>query len=196
MAAMPEAVKTGGWLEMFGFLSRKRGEKQRAAALYAAIVAQARLPAFYAELEVPDTLDGRIDAIILHLALVLRRLRGEEGGKGLSQQLFDCFLADMDAGLRLAGVSDVRIAKEMKKLVKGVYGRLTAYDEALDAADEALLSAAISRNLYGTLDEEPSSLVLGQVNAYVRALLAELETVDGPELVRGELRFGGAPLVS
>lgn len=181
---------------MFDFLSRRRDEKRRAAALYAAIVAQARLPAFYEQLEVPDTLDGRVDAIILHLALVLRRLRGEDGGRALSQQLFDCFLADMDAGLRLSGVSDVRIAREMKKLVNGAYGRLAAYDEALDADDGDLLSAAISRNLYGTLDDEPSSLVLGQVSAYVRALLAALEALDGPELVRGELRFGCGPLLS
>jgi cytochrome b pre-mRNA-processing protein 3 len=178
------------------FLSRRRDEKQKATALYNAVVAQARLPGLYERLGVPDTLDGRVDAIVLHLALVLRRLRGEEDGKSLSQRLFDCFLADMDAGLRLSGVSDVRIAKEMKKLVKGVYGRLAAYDEALDGGDDELLQAAISRNLYGTLDEEPSSLVLAQVSAYVRALLAELEALEGEGLLRGELSFGSSPLLS
>ena len=38
------------------------------------IVAQARLPGFYREYAVADTVNGRFDLIVLHLALVLDRL--------------------------------------------------------------------------------------------------------------------------
>ena len=41
------------------------------------IVAQARSPSFYRDYGVPDTVSGRFDMIVLHLVLVLRRLRSE-----------------------------------------------------------------------------------------------------------------------
>ena len=45
------------------------------ATLYGAIVTQSRDPRFYEAYGVPDTVLGRFDLIVLHLALVLRRLR-------------------------------------------------------------------------------------------------------------------------
>ena len=42
--------------------------------LYGMIVAQARFPGFYRDYGVADTVDGRFDLIVLHLALVLDRL--------------------------------------------------------------------------------------------------------------------------
>ena len=46
--------------------------------LYGRLVAQARRPAFYAALGVPDTPEGRLELIMLHMVLMLRRL-GREG---------------------------------------------------------------------------------------------------------------------
>ena len=60
-------------------------------AIYGMIVAQAREPLFYRDLGVPDTVNGRFDMLLLHLWMVLRRLRPVEGGAGLSQALFDRF---------------------------------------------------------------------------------------------------------
>src|SRR3546814_2676463 len=59
-------------------LKRFFGAKPRnpdALRLYEAIVAQARRPGLYRDLGVPDNLDGRFEAIVLHLVLVLRRLK-------------------------------------------------------------------------------------------------------------------------
>ena len=47
------------------------------ACLYGTIVAQARLPAFYQIYGVPDTVSGRLEMIMLHTVLFLRRLEGE-----------------------------------------------------------------------------------------------------------------------
>ena len=44
------------------------------AALYGAIVAQARTPRFYQDYAVPDTVLGRFDMVLLHVVLLLRRL--------------------------------------------------------------------------------------------------------------------------
>ena len=48
-------------------------------ALYGMIVAQARSPAFYRGYGVPDTVDGRLDMIVLHLVLLLRQLAKAQG---------------------------------------------------------------------------------------------------------------------
>src|SRR6476661_3579184 len=57
---------------------RPHAQADTAAALYGAIVAQARRPGFYAHLGVPDTVSGRFEMVLLHTVLVLRRL--QEGG--------------------------------------------------------------------------------------------------------------------
>src|SRR5260370_29695528 len=44
-------------------------------AIYGMIVTQAREPLFYRDLGVPDTVNGRFDLLVLHLWMVLRRLR-------------------------------------------------------------------------------------------------------------------------
>ena len=76
-------------------------------AIYGMIVTQAREPLFYQELGVPDTVNGRFDLLLLHLWIVLRRLRQVTGGVELSQALFDHFCADMDDNLREMGVGDL-----------------------------------------------------------------------------------------
>ena len=83
--------------------------RQTIETIYGMIVAQAREPAFYLRCNVPDTVNGRLDLLILHLWLVLRRLRGSATGAVLSQALFDRFCADMDANLREMGVGDLTV---------------------------------------------------------------------------------------
>ena len=57
---------------------------------YETIVAQARLPFFYLECGVPDTLDGRFDLIVLHAFLAMHRTAGKgEAAEQFNQSLFD-----------------------------------------------------------------------------------------------------------
>ena len=102
------------------------------AALYGAIVAQARDPRFYEAYGVPDTVLGRFDLIVLHLALVLRRLReGDASARTLAQGLFDAFCRDMDHNLREMGVGDQGVPRQMRRVGEAFYGRAQAYDAAL-----------------------------------------------------------------
>src|SRR5690242_16226463 len=116
--------------------------------LYGTIVAQARLPEFYARYGVPDTVEGRFEMIVLHLALFLRRLRRETGeAQALGQAVFDLFCRDMDHNLREMGVGDLRVPKEMRRLAEAFYGRLEAYDRGLNATTPETLTAALVRNV-------------------------------------------------
>src|ERR1700710_2794977 len=138
-------------------------------AIYGMIVAQAREPLFYAGLGVPDTVNGRFDMVLLHLWMVLRRLRGCEGGAGLSPALFDHFCGDMDDNLREMGVGDLTVPKRMQKFGEAFYGRVAAYDLALDAGAEALAQALCKNILNGRGIEQARQLA-----AYANAAIAAL----------------------
>ncbi|MBI3700234.1 MAG: ubiquinol-cytochrome C chaperone [Afipia sp.] len=120
--------------------------RQTIEAIYGMIVAQAREPAFYLRYNVPDTVNGRLDLLILHLWLVLRRLRRAAAGADLSQALFDRFCTDMDANLREMGVGDLTVPKRMQAFGEAFYGRSTAYDLAIESG-RGDFAQAISRNV-------------------------------------------------
>src|ERR1043165_7542806 len=114
------------------------------AALYGAIVTQARDPRFYESYGVPDSVLGRFDLIVLHLALVLRRLRAGDGLHTVAQGLFDAFCRDMDHNLREMGVSDRGVPHQMRRLGEAFYGRAQAYDRALACAGNEALTETLT----------------------------------------------------
>jgi cytochrome b pre-mRNA-processing protein 3 len=118
--------------------------------IYLLIVAKARQPYFYAELGVPDTVDGRFDMITLHAILVIEFItKGGKASKALSQQIFDEMFADMDRSLREMGAGDLSVGKKVRKMAEVFYGRAKAYREALAQDDQDGLAAALARNVYG-----------------------------------------------
>ena len=155
--------------------------------LYSAIVAQARAPGFYILGQVPDTVDGRFDMIVLHAFLVMRRLRntGAEGA-ALAQATFDLMFVDMDRGLREMGVGDLSVGKRVKTMARGFFGRVAAYDQGLDG-EEAQLRAALSRNLYGTA--APEANAVAEMASYMRAAEAALASQSVAELRAGAPAF-------
>lgn len=115
--------------------------------LYNSVVAEARQPAWYAEMGVPDTLDGRFDMIAAVLSLVLMRIEAEgEKGRASGALLTEVFVDDMDGQLREIGVGDVIVGKHIGNMMAAMGGRLTSYREAI--GDRAALEAALVRNLW------------------------------------------------
>jgi cytochrome b pre-mRNA-processing protein 3 len=116
-----------------------RRKEKVAEKLYGAIVAQARLPFFYQEFGVPDTLEGRYLVLSLNLFAVLHRLKGEGAPAAvLIQELADCFKEDMETVFRELGVSDLRIPKRMRELAASSAALLQAYEKALAKGEGAL----------------------------------------------------------
>lgn len=144
-------------------------------AIYGAIVAQAREPVFYRDMGVPDQVEGRFDLIVLHLWLVMRRLRAIDGGAEWSQRLFDHFCSDMDANLREMGVGDLTVPKRMKEFGEAFFGRVATYDNAWEDVSGAALRVALARNILG-LPTEPQKAV--PLAAYVRKAAAHLDKSD------------------
>ncbi len=151
--------------------------------LYAAIVAAARQVKFYQDMGVPDTIEGRFEMIVLHLFLVLNRLKNE-GAVELRQKLTDEFFNDMDASLREFGVSDVAVGKKVRKLSESYYGRVMAYDKAL--MQKGLLGETINRNIY---PEGVSQDHLASMEKYMVAAVQCLSALPTENILRSELKF-------
>jgi cytochrome b pre-mRNA-processing protein 3 len=153
--------------------------------LYGTIVAQARLPGFYRDYAVPDTVNGRFDLIVLHLALLLDRLNADEALRRLGQDVFDRFCQDMDHNLREMGVGDLAVPKEMRRMGEAFYGRAQAYRTALAAADDADLVDALARNIYGRAAAVPA----GRLAAYMREAVRALGAQESASLAAGHVSF-------
>ncbi|MBV9552744.1 MAG: ubiquinol-cytochrome C chaperone, partial [Alphaproteobacteria bacterium] len=94
---------------------------------YGSVVEQARRPAFFTALGVPDTLDGRFELICLHAFLYLHRLKGEPPpAPALAQRFFDTMFADFDRSLREIGTSDLSVGRQVKRMAEAFYGRVRA----------------------------------------------------------------------
>jgi len=161
------------------------------AALYGAIVTQARDVRFYEDLGVPDSVLGRFDLIVLHLALLLRRLRADgAAARATAQGVFDAFCRDMDHNLREMGISDQGVPHQMRRVGEAFYGRAQAYDAALGQPDNRALVEALCRNVYaGT----PETAVAGErLAAYVRKTAAVLDAQGVDKLLSGALSFPAA----
>jgi len=153
-------------------------------AIYGMIVTQAREPSFYRDLGVPDTVNGRFDLLVLHLWMVLRRIRSTEGGADLSQALFDHFCDDMDANLREMGVGDLTVPKRMQAFGEAFYGRAAAYDLALLSGSEAFAQALCKNILNGEVMEKARRLA-----AYAEAVLTNLTRLDAATLQGAAWKF-------
>jgi cytochrome b pre-mRNA-processing protein 3 len=153
-------------------------------AIYGMIVTQAREPLFYRDIGVPDTVSGRFDLLVLHLWMVLRRLKPIEGGAGLAQTLFDRFCDDMDANLREMGVGDLTVPKRMQAFGEAFYGRAAAYDIALAAGREPLAQALYKNILDGEGIESARRLAV-----YAEAAIAVLAGTDEASLRDALWRF-------
>jgi cytochrome b pre-mRNA-processing protein 3 len=178
------------------FLSKLFGRNTHADAahaLYGAAVARAREPVFYADLGVPDTLEGRFEMISIHVFLVLHRLKQEAGagelGGPLGQALFDLMFADMDRNLRELGAGDLGVGRRVKTMAAAFYGRIRAYDGGLEAGED-VLADAIRRNVFNSAGTEAAAKTLAQDMAVSAARLAELPIAA---VAAGEVAFAALP---
>jgi cytochrome b pre-mRNA-processing protein 3 len=177
------------------FQAFRRGPRRTIDALYGAIVAQARRPAFYRDFAVPDTVEGRFEMIVLHVALFFRRVRNERDDvRALGQGVFDSFCRDLDHSLREMGVGDLAVPKRMRGLGEAFYGRARSYDRALDSDDHAALVATLARNVFAATGAAPAGA--HRLAAYVAAAQHHLAAQEGAAFAGAALDFPDPLIIS
>ena len=172
---------------MISRLFRRTPQDHSIASLYGTIVAQARAPAFYQIYAVPDTVNGRLEMIMLHAVLFLRRVEDEAAPvRALGQGLFDHFCRDIDASMREMGVGDLAVPRKMRRVGEAFYGRQAAYRAALAAADPEPLVDVLERNVYA---DAPNADAARRLAAYIREAASHLASQDTESFVRAKLTF-------
>ena len=154
--------------------------------LYGTIVAQARLPVFYADYNVADTVEGRFEMLVLHQALTARRLVSDPALRPLGGALFDRFCRDLDHNLREMGVTDLGVPKKMQGFAAAYFGRARAYEQALSAGAATECEAAIARNVFGQQAPGPGARRLAH---YMSRAARALDDCAASSLSRGDLLF-------
>ena len=142
---------------MLNVITRSKTRRRAAERIYTGVVTRSREPVFFARFGVPDTLDGRFDLLTVHAWLALTRVRHEAA---LAQGLVDCIFVGFDEALREMGAGDMGMGRRMKQFADAFYGRLKAYD---DAVDSAAMEQALIRNLYRGIATPGAELVASYV---------------------------------
>jgi len=159
--------------------------RRAAAGLYACAVDQARSPVFYERGGVPDTLDGRFDMVVLHVWLLLVRLRESGVNRILQRALQEAAVADYDRSLREMGVGDLSVGRRVREMARAQAGRLQAYDAAL--GDDAALQETLIRNIWR--GQSPGAAQVRGLAKEVRRQHLYLENWDRSALEAGRAGF-------
>ena len=144
----------------------------------------ARDPRWFAPGEggIADSVGGRFDAITLVLCAVLLRMEREPALIEPSVRVTELFVDDMDGQLRESGVGDIVVGKHMGRLVSTLGGRLGALREALAEADDAVLVAAVERNVTMGPSGNPA-----RVAALMRSLTGLLDTASADDILAARI---------
>jgi cytochrome b pre-mRNA-processing protein 3 len=168
---------------MLTWIKKRTANRANATELYGNVVTHARLPEFYAVYGVPDTTEGRFGMLILHLWMVLERLRGAgKEGIGLSRRVIEAFVTDMDDCMREMGVGDLTVPKKVKGAAATLYARAAACREALREPGDTALADAIRDQLGESADAEALA-------RYVRQAVAKLAAGSLDGLLAGKVAF-------
>jgi len=155
--------------------------------LYDSAAAQARQPAFYATMGAPDSVEGRFELYTLHVALLLRRLKGQgPQAAETAQGVFDAYVKALDHALREMGVGDLSVGKKMRRLGEAFYGRVKNYDEAFAALpDTAPLAALIGRTVLMAVTAADAAPFV----AYATAAMVGMDAQPLETLLQGDVSW-------
>lgn len=195
----PAPSRVGSIWPRLSALTRRVPQRAIGLSLYEAIVAQARSEPFYRLRGVPDTVHGRFEMIVLHVALVLARLELEGSeGQAAGRAMLEAFVADMDDACRRLGIGDMGVPRQVKKATAAVLERGNAYRAAMagtangggDGGQGDLLAAVLAAEIWR--GEPGGAAGAGALADYVRRAITSLEEQVGAEVVAGTVSFPAA----
>ncbi|MCK8781559.1 ubiquinol-cytochrome C chaperone [Rhizobium sp. NTR19] len=169
---------------IFGLFKKKNRNQAIINRQYATLTETARIPFFYSDLHVPDTVMGRFEMLSIVMILFFRRTaKSPVSGQELAQEIVDAFFQDIDHSIRELGIGDQGVPKRMKKLAGMFYGRLETYAAALENKNEAELAGALRRNIYPNADDAPE---MRELAGWMIRAEAALATISEDEISTGQ----------
>ena len=129
---------------------------------------------------VADNFVFRFDVMVFFVSAVLRHLHhaGQRQGTPIflqfSQTLWDVTFEGFEESLRDRGVTDIRMAARMRKLLQNAMGRRNAYLEAWEKPeDQNAIRSVIARNVFNGADatDPRTDMLLAHLQGFVGAVL-------------------------
>ena len=156
--------------------------RPRGQAMFDAAVREARKPYWYANLGIPDTLDGRFSVLSTIVALMSVRIERGKGALGeAGPALTERFVETMDAEHRQIGLGDPTLGKAVRKMV-GALGRRIGIVRS--AVEHSRSWEEVARECL-----QPSESGDDQARAQALThLWARLEATPDQALLEGEIR--------
>ena len=131
------------------YLKSKKSENILLDNFYSKIVAISREKIFYKKFNVPDTLDGRFDLLILFTIITIFFVsKFDTKGKIIAQSLFDKLFLDLDLTLRELGAGDAGVRIKIKSMINSYKRRKKVYCKCFDENNHELLKKTIINNVY------------------------------------------------
>ena len=118
--------------------------------IYKLIIKQSRIKTFYTELNIPDTIDGRFELIVLHFFFIYNALNKEvEYYDKIYHEILEIMYKDFDMSLREIGVGDLSVGKKIYHMTEAFSGRIVAY-RAASKKNKTEVIKSLKKNVYGT----------------------------------------------
>lgn len=169
---------------MLNWFFNRADSRRKATELYGAVVTFARRPGLYEGIGVADTPEGRYEALVLHLFLVMERLRAAgEAAAQQSQSLLEAFVTDLDDNMREMGIGDLTVPKKVKKAAAAFYDRAEVYRAAMASGDKELADL-LARLIPAAAGRMLDAAALA---ADIRVQSAKLEALPLERVLAGEL---------
>ena len=179
------------------FQSLKKGRRSRAINLetsrkiYDRVVLQSREPSFYSFTNIPDTVNGRFELIVLHLFLLLYCFRRNSIATLVSQNLINVMIEDMDRALRQMGTGDLSVGRKVKNMASVIEVRLKTYESALEDGDEAL--GKVLFEIFFSSVGPSCDVEIKLITDYVRQAINGLLRISSKEVMAGRVVFPTLP---
>ncbi|KAF3335517.1 Ubiquinol-cytochrome-c reductase complex assembly factor 1 [Carex littledalei] len=186
-------------LKLLLFYSKQSKSIRGANIVYKRIISQVDKPPIYDVFNLEKTFKTTYSLLMLHMWLVLRRLK-EEGKEGteFGQYLYEIYNHNLELRVSKAGVN-LLLIKWMKDLEKIFYGNIVAYDAALtQEAKHQDLANVLWRNIFSEDGsdsmKEAASISVQAMARYVRRESTCLSLTEKEAIYSGNFSF--TPLAS
>ena len=121
--------------------------------IYKLIIKQSRVKGFYTSLNIPDTIDGRFELIVLHFFLIDNALDKKiERNDKVYKEILEIMYKDFDMSLREMGVGDLSVGKKIYHMTEAFSGRIVAYRN-VSKKNKAEIIKCLKKNVYGTVHQ-------------------------------------------
>ena len=172
-------------LKIGGYDSSESVQNRASQRLFKAVIERCDEARFYEVLGLEHSFRTEHAMFVLHVWLVLARLRREgDSGKAISQMFYDTFQEEVEKRVHREGVK-VRVRSTLKELEQSFYGSALAYDKALISGNDDFMKS-LRRNVFMNEGDEKNAKALER---YCRREMACLHITETEAVVSGRVRF-------